>query len=473
MIKAALNFFEKSLDNRLTGFPSPFGWMKCTSPGFSLHGDQILILHKPEEFYETLLAGCNNANSRIMLASLYIGTGPLEEKLVHTINQRMNSIEDIKVNILLDANRGSRGKLNSRKMLLPLVYNNKQCQVSMFHTPSLRGPLKYILPARYNELVGLQHIKLYMFDNNVLISGANLSEDYFTKRQDRYMLVKDCKELADFCWDLVNKISSVSLGLDHSNRLYPRSYHPYKYSRKTYIKAARDKIWGFYQNYMKTSFYKLPENSNHDSWLFPLLELPPLSVHQDSEVTRKLLESAEEGSTLTLSTGYFNLTDQYVDTIIKKSVAQFKILMAHPSANGFLKARGLAGGIPDAYTGLALQFLSKVKSNEQDGRIKMFEYIRDGWTFHAKGLWYTPPNSNLPCLTLIGSSNFGSRSVRRDLETQIALITTNKSLRTRLREEEDNLIKYVDEFTPEIGTGPDRRPPLWVLTTMKLFKTFF
>ena len=32
------------------------------------------------------------------------------------------------------------------------------------------------------SFVGLQHCKLYVFDNSVLISGANLSQDYFTNR---------------------------------------------------------------------------------------------------------------------------------------------------------------------------------------------------------------------------------------------------------------------------------------------------
>ena len=38
-----------------------------------------------------------------------------------------------------------------------------------------------------NETVGLQHMKLYLYDDTVLISGANLSEDYFVNRQDRFV----------------------------------------------------------------------------------------------------------------------------------------------------------------------------------------------------------------------------------------------------------------------------------------------
>ena len=34
----------------------------------------------------------------------------------------------------------------------------------------------------FREIFGVHHIKAHVFDNNVLITGANLSEDYFTDR---------------------------------------------------------------------------------------------------------------------------------------------------------------------------------------------------------------------------------------------------------------------------------------------------
>ena len=32
------------------------------------------------------------------------------------------------------------------------------------------------------EIFGVHHMKYYIFDNDVIITGANLSEDYFTTR---------------------------------------------------------------------------------------------------------------------------------------------------------------------------------------------------------------------------------------------------------------------------------------------------
>lgn len=98
------------------------------------------------------------------------------------------------------------------------------------------------------------------------------------------------------------------------------------------------------------------------------------------------------------------------------------------------------------------------------------EYEKPGWTYHAKGLWYYLPGSDLPNLTLIGSSNFGERSVNRDLETQICLFTTNESLRKRLQEEVDNLYVLGSLAEKDIM---DRPIPKWVQAVVRIFRNFF
>lgn len=62
------------------------------------------------------------------------------------------------------------------------------------------------------------------------------------------------------------------------------------------------------------------------------------------------------------------------------------------------------------YTAISREFFDKVEAAKQGDRIKSYEYIRKGWTFHGKGLWVTLPNETLPQLTIVGSSNFGEYS---------------------------------------------------------------
>lgn len=192
-----------------------------------------------------------------------------------------------------------------------------------------------------------------------------------------------------------------------------------------------------------------------------------LGIYQDSLATTQLLSDAPEGSTLCVATGYFNLTSEYMNTLIYATKANCEILMAHPRANGFLGAKGLAGGIPYAYSLIARQFRTQLTKAHQDDRVKLLEYLRNSWTYHGKGLWYYPPNTNKPCLTLIGSPNFGARSVKRDLETQLAVVTENEELRGKFHDECTRLYNFGRKAELE------RKVPKWVHIFVSFCRTYF
>ena len=89
-------------------------------------------------------------------------------------------------------------------------------------------------------------------------------------------------------------------------------------------------------------------------------------------------------------------------SLVKLHVKFLLSQMAHPRANGFFGASFPAGGIPHAYTLIARKFFDAVAASGHRERIKLHEYRRDGWTFHGKGLWYSPPGEERPIATLIG-----------------------------------------------------------------------
>lgn len=76
--------------------------------------------------------------------------------------------------VLLDCLRGSRGESigkSSRSMLVPLLQSFSNISVGLYHTPMLRGLKKRLIPEKFDETVSVQHMKLYMFDDTVLLSG--------------------------------------------------------------------------------------------------------------------------------------------------------------------------------------------------------------------------------------------------------------------------------------------------------------
>lgn len=44
-------------------------------------------------------------------------------------------------------------------------------RVSLYNTPQLRGMLATLLRPPFNEVVGLQHTKLYVFDDITVLTG--------------------------------------------------------------------------------------------------------------------------------------------------------------------------------------------------------------------------------------------------------------------------------------------------------------
>ena len=306
---------------------------------------QVRVIYKPDIFYQTLLEKAKHAKCRITIASLYLGTGKLETDFVQSIETALTNStnSNLEVKILLDANRGSRGEVNSRTTLLPLVksYSN-QVKVHLYHTPALNGVLKSVMPERWNEIIGLQHMKLYLFDDSLLISGANLSNDYFTNRQDRYLLIDGSKDLADFCDKLVGTVCEFSLNMDAANNLHLNpnwNQHPYEGVSSDFVSQASAKVLSLFEDRChanSSECFQWPNKNAHDTWIFPLIQMGQLGINHDNINTQKIIESIPSDADMKLATGYFNLTQEYMDGILYSSQPNVHILMAHPSVNTWI-----------------------------------------------------------------------------------------------------------------------------------------
>lgn len=467
-----------------------FQWIRNLVPEFSISSSNVQVLSSPAEFFELMKGQIKVAKRRIVMASLYLGTGPLEQELVDCLESALEKslqAPELQVSILLDFTRGSRGRKNSRTMLLPLLRRfPDRMRVSLFHTPHLRGLLRLLLPERFNETIGLQHIKAYVFDGSLVLSGANLSDSYFTNRQDRYVFLRDCPEVADFFSELVGAVGDVSLQLqaDNTVQVVEGMVHPYQGDRAAYCEAAHERVMGVIHS-ARARQQRLHAQTCHgaeagdgdrrpspDTWIYPLIQMRPFAIRTDELVTANLLTEAEHGARICLTTGYFNLTQAYMDLVLGTR-AEYRILLASPEVNGFFGAKGVAGAIPAAYVHIERQFYHAVCRLGQQDRVQLQEYQHPGWTFHAKGLWLYMPGSSLPCLTLIGSPNFGYRSVHRDLEAQIAIVTESPALQRELHQEQERLYLRSGLVSAATFEQPGRQVKLWVKLVTPLIKNFF
>ncbi|KAL9624614.1 MAG: hypothetical protein Q9160_001279 [Pyrenula sp. 1 TL-2023] len=148
------------------------------APRFDIDASQIDVLDSPSSFYETLKTKILSARRRIYLSTLYIGK--TEHDLIVTLHEALRTNPELKVSILTDALRGTREtpEPSCASLLADLIvqHGSDRVEIRMFHTPNLTGLRKRFIPKRINEGWGLQHMKLYGFDDEIMLSGCELSD---------------------------------------------------------------------------------------------------------------------------------------------------------------------------------------------------------------------------------------------------------------------------------------------------------
>jgi CDP-diacylglycerol--glycerol-3-phosphate 3-phosphatidyltransferase len=217
-----------------------------------------------------------------------------------------------------------------------------------------------------------------------------------------------------------------------------------------------------------------------DTQIYPLLQLTPL-LNPDTSTEHPALtyilgqlgtHPALAGAKWTFTAGYFNMTPDVRDLLLRSKPSHAVVVAASPWANGFYGSKGVSGLLPAGYTYLARRFLDTVARAGLSNQIAVKEWRRGtvntpgGWTYHAKGIWITLPDHANPSISLVGSSNYTKRSYSLDLEANTLIVTQNPNLQRRLGEEEDWLQEYATTMDRDDYAKTERRVGLHVRLAM-------
>ncbi|KAF3086834.1 CDP-diacylglycerol--glycerol-3-phosphate 3-phosphatidyltransferase [Orbilia oligospora] len=462
--------------------------MDRLAPRFEVGPRDITILKEPEEFYRSLKMKILSAKKRVFIATLYIGK--TEHELIETIKTALRNSPTLKVSILTDALRGTREAPDvcSASLLVPLVkeFGEDRVELRMFHTPNLRGVRKALIPKRLNEGWGLQHMKLYGFDDEIILSGANLSKDYFTNRQDRYHLFSS-KSITDYYAKVHDAVCSLSFKVQPNDKVenrfelvWPSSNPaPSPLEDKSGFKSAASAL---ISPLLKPTSTPSPRKSK--TVVYPLGQFTPLMSDENHStehpgilsVLRTLSREDFAKSSWTFTAGYFNMHRELKELLLASKSDLGTVVTAAPEANGFYGSAGVSGYLPPGYLILARRFLEEVGKVRGGEGVELLEWRRGvvgqpgGWTYHAKGIWITLPEYTSPSLTVVGSSNYTRRSKKLDLEMNALVITDDKELQKELAGEIENLKTYAKPLALEDFNKEDKKVPwetkvlLWFLS---------
>ncbi|KAL4399138.1 CDP-diacylglycerol--glycerol-3-phosphate 3-phosphatidyltransferase [Malassezia pachydermatis] len=519
-------------------------------PMFPASSSSVLRVETPRQFYGLLKNKVMQAKTRIFLSTLYMGKE--ERELALYLCRALSKNPALQLTLLMDAMRSTRespkGPSSASLLSHLATMFPDQVDIRLYATPVLRpnGFKARMIGRRFNEGFGLQHMKIYGFDDDVIITGANLSRDYFTRRKDRYILIRNHAPLADYLHTLILLISRFSyalhytgdmallkqvkksvfemedsskeyvalcsspfrlewdggttllLGEDTDGTVAPSSLFPpiSTFPEKNWAPMAEKSIQKFTKRWLERCanlrhvYRRNWSPSQVDTYIVPLLQMGQLNIKQETNMIpflTKFLASlrpnepdsgsyvARPYTTVDLTSGYFTLSGVYKSLVLSDELhgsatdqtpTCFRLVAASPEANGFYGSKGVSSRIPAAYTYLEQEFWSQVVEKKLDKplnvhgsnvidesdpvsqghipSVELREWNKYGWTYHQKGMWccvlthcigiwVTGPSATetelLPMMTMIGSSNYGARSEKFDLECSLMITTQAPALR--------------------------------------------
>ena len=362
----------------------------------------------------------------------------------------------------------------------------------------------------------------------LILKRANLSNDYFTNRLDRYHVFKS-KQLTDFYHKIHNAVCELSY------RLIPGAKDASGFQLESPLhRGLPDPVWHHkrFKLYAKQQLQDLiavkarqrmfPKPfTQGTTFVYPVAQFDvllgrasttsaydfemPEYTSTEKPLLSKLLQNFATGKPLqnaswTFTAGYFNIDPEICDLLIdaapaagsesKKLMSTFSkpctVITASPWANGFYGSAGISGMLPAAYTLLSRRFLRAVAKDGKEPVVELKEWRKGtvgqpgGWTYHAKGIWATlqPPPKQTdpetpkdevgPSITLVGSSNYTKRSYSLDLEIGALIVTDDESLKKRLKQETEWLEKDATITTQDDLSKIDRRVGFKVRVAMWL-----
>jgi len=367
---------------------------------------------------------------------------------------------ELHVYVHLDYNRSTRpGPSSTASMLLPLLQAYPDRVHSyLFKSPKLKGLMAKLVPRRFDEGWGTWHAKVYGADDEVIISGANLNDSYFTDRQDRYLHFKSTS-FSDYCFSFLQSVVPFCFQIKPGNQgSYDLSWPDKVTSHERIERKAGEALRGFQERHLGNAFSEETTIPNGNVLIFPIIQAGQFNIREEERSIDLLFKHLNQYTYSTgakplvdLTSGYFSLSESY-QILIRESPVDCKILCASPKANGFFGSSGLSGRIPEGYTFLEQRFWhgithsSRQWSSSSKHGVQLHEWERAGWTYHAKGIWVSPSPTEDPVLTLFGSTNLNSRSANLDTELAFIMVVPSddevedaRVLRRKLAEEVSHL----------------------------------
>jgi len=421
-------------------------------PKLPLSVDNFDILTSPSDYKQKLLELIASAKRRIYICALYWQNDDAGKELLHAVYQAKQSNPNLDVHLFVDFHRAQRGLIGAEKDLGNAQFY-RECQQQYEHPINIYG-----VPVKSKELLGVLHLKGFIFDDTVLFSGSSINDIYLHQqdryRYDRYHLFNQA-ELAN---SMVLFLQTYFISADAVKLLTEECIASVKEIKKEVFKLKRSLVDAKYQ--IKTSPVA------HDGVaVTPLVGLG-FRRNNLNKTIRSMIKSTEQK--LVMLTPYFNPPPVLVRDIrrLLKNGKSVTIVIGDKTANDFYippdQPFTTIGGLPYIYETNLRRFVQSHQKFIKRGLLNVHLWHHDNNSFHLKGL------SSDDKLHLITGNNLNPRAWRLDLENGLLIHDTQQNLKSAFNHELDIILtntKRVNSYR-ELETLKD-----YPLQVKKLLRT--
>ena len=395
-------------------------------PTLAVNADQVQILHSAQSFKQRLLELIKAAQQRIYLVALYLQDDTAGREILTALYEAKQANPALDICLFVDFHRAQRGLIGQKGQ----GGNHKMYQEFADRYPESINI--YGVPVKGREVLGVLHLKGFVFDDTLLYSGASLNDIYLHQNEryrfDRYHQFRDA-QLADTMTDYMTRLfmdNPAVPSLLESHIPSARQLRPVIRQFKPQMKRTQ------YQ------FADTPRQTGQVS-VTPIAGLGKRG-NQLNRVIRTLLRSSEQQ--VFICTPYFNLPKPLakdVRTLLKKGVS-VTLVIGDKTANDFYIAPDepfrTIGGLPYLYETNLRRFARAHQTSIYQGKLNIMIWRHERNSYHLKGILVDDD------LAMVTGNNLNPRAWGLDLENGLLLQDPERLLQPCFEAEKNNILEH-------------------------------
>ncbi|MGY3926938.1 CDP-diacylglycerol--serine O-phosphatidyltransferase [Aeromonas simiae] len=396
-------------------------------PKIAVGADHFDVLYSAKDFKQRILDLIATARQRIYLVALYLQDDEAGREILDALYAAKARNPDLDIKVFVDFHRAQRGLIGKGKQ----GGNHQLYQArAAEHAEHIEI---YGVPVKGRELLGVLHLKGFVFDDTVLYSGASLNDVYLYQqeryRYDRYHQIES-QELAAA---MVRYVDDYFLASDAVQRLDKPAIPT--------AKQLKGSIRRFKGQLTRSHYYfnsSLP--LEQEFAVTPLVGLGKRN-NQLNRMIRNLVRSCERE--IFICTPYFNLPKELARDIegLLRHGRKVTIVVGDKTANDFYippeEKFSTIGGLPYLYEANLRKFAQRNQHHIDSGLLNLMLWRHERHSYHLKGIFVDGGE-----WVLLTGNNLNPRAWSLDLENGLLLKDAQHLLSERFERERECILQH-------------------------------